>query len=448
MSHIRPFLLLLPLALAAVDSLRAHEIPAEVAARLLARADGETFRVMVRVPLRSMRDVEVPEFGPGYLDIERLSPQLPGLAAQWIAPFVRILEDGSPLPMPRVAATQVSLPSDRSLESLDRALLHVAGQKPANAENLVWDQVMFDVLLEYPVRSADSDFSVRLGLVHLAARVVTALTYELPGGSTRAYQFTGDPGVVPLDPSWFQAAWRFVRLGFEHILDGPDHLLFLCCLVIPLRRLRPLVLIVSAFTLAHSVTLIASAAGFAPDALWFPPLVETLIAVSILYMAIENIAGPTRRRWAFAVGFGLVHGFGFSFALRETLQFAGSHLLTSLLAFNVGVELGQVFVLLLLVPALALLFRHVVAEKVGAIILSALAAHQAWHWSLERAEVFGMFDVDWTRLGWASWWVAGAVAAAMGAAFWRWSRSRVSGDGGDAAATWRRWIAVRADPDS
>ena len=72
-----------------------------------------------------------------------------------------------------------------------------------------------------------------------------------------------------------------------------------------------------------------------------------------------------------------MHGFGFSFALRETLQFAGSHLLTSLLAFNVGVELGQVLVLLRLVPALSLLFRYVVAERVGTIVLSALVgAHR------------------------------------------------------------------------
>ena len=71
-------------------------------------------------------------------------------------------------------------------------------------------------------------------------------------------------------------------------------------------------------------------------------------------MALENIVGgaTVHRRWMIAFGFGLVHGFGFSFALRETLQFAGSHLLTSLLAFNIGVELGQLLVLALLVPAL------------------------------------------------------------------------------------------------
>ena len=186
----------------------------------------------------------------------------------------------------------------------------------------------------------------------------------LPGGAVRAFEYSGDPGLVRLDPRWHQAALRFVALGFEHILDGIDHLLFLTCLVIPFRRVGPLVAIVTSFTVAHSVTLIASAFGLAPGALWFPPLVETLIAMSIVYMAFENIVGvKLRRRWLITFAFGLVHGFGFSFALRETLQFAGSHLLTSLVSFNIGVELGQLLVLVLLVPALSLVFRFVVAER-------------------------------------------------------------------------------------
>jgi hypothetical protein len=93
-----------------------------------------------------------------------------------------------------------------------------------------------------------------------------------------------------------------------------------------------------------------------------------------------------------AFGFGLVHGFGFSFALRETLQFAGSHLLTSLLAFNAGVELGQLFVLALLIPAIQLLFRYVVAARVGTIMLSALVAHTAWHWTADRWEQLRRFE--------------------------------------------------------
>ena len=113
----------------------------------------------------------------------------------------------------------------------------------------------------------------------------------MPGQTERAFQFTGDPGLVRLDPRWHQAAWRFVRSGFAHILDGIDHLLFLLCLVLPLRRFWHLVGVVTAFTVAHSITLFCAAFGLAPSALWFPPLVETLIAASIVYMAIENAIG-------------------------------------------------------------------------------------------------------------------------------------------------------------
>jgi hypothetical protein len=112
-------------------------------------------------------------------------------------------------------------------------------------------------------------------------------------------------------------------------------------------------------------------------------------------MALENIAVEhPKRRWLITFGFGLVHGFGFSFALRQTLQFAGSHLLTSLLSFNIGVELGQLAVLIAAVPALDLLFRYGVAERMGTIILSAFVAHTAWHWTTERWAVLRQFPIE------------------------------------------------------
>ena len=384
------------LALSVAAAALAHEIPSEVTAHLIAKPSGERLQLLVRAPLSSMRDTDFPAQESGYLDIEKLEPLLSELAAQWIASYVEIQESGHPVGQARIAATQISLPSDKSFASFEQALARVNQPKPANAENLSADQVFFDVLLEYTIRSDRSEFAMRPGLEHLAARVLMVLRFLPPDESVRAFQFHGDPGLVPLDPSWGQAAWRFVELGFFHILDGPDHLLFLACLVIPFRRFRSLALIVTAFTIAHSFTLIASAFDFAPDASWFPPLIETLIAASIFYMAIENIVGAnaTHRRWMFAFGFGLIHGFGFSFALRETLQFAGTHLLTSLLSFNVGVELGQLLVLILLVPALEALFRFGVAERIGTIILSALVAHTGWHWTIERFEQLSQYSFE------------------------------------------------------
>jgi hypothetical protein len=377
----------------------AHDIPADVTIQAFLKPDGHRLRLLVRVPLEALRDLSVPTRAGNSVDLVRLQPLLAGAATVWVGQNVDLYENDTPLPATSLLDLRVSLPTDRSFGSFDDALRHVTGPRLADTTDVSWTTGLLDVLYETPIASDQSQFSIRPRLARLGIRTVTVLRFVTPGGSVRAFQYSGDPGIVRLDPRWHQAALGFVRLGFFHILDGTDHLLFLFCLVIPFRRFRALVPIVTAFTVAHSVTLIASAYDLAPDALWFPPLIETLIAVSIVYMALENIATPRpSRRWLIALGFGLVHGFGFSFALRESLQFAGSHLLTSLLSFNVGVELGQLVVLALLVPALELLFRYVVAERMGTIILSALVAHTSWHWMTDRFDRLRQYQFEWPAI--------------------------------------------------
>jgi hypothetical protein len=377
--------------------LAAHDIPSDATVQMFFKPAGNRLNILVRVPLKTMRDVEFPERGEGYLDFDRVDPSLREAASLWVSDFIDVYEGDSLLPKPRVVETRLSVESDPSFASYDQALAHVNGPKLSNGTAVFWDQLMLDVLFEYPIQSDQSHFSIHPALDRLAARVVIALRFLPPGGSVRAFEFLGDPGLVHLDPGWFQAASQFVKLGFLHILDGTDHLLFLFCLVIPFRRFRALIPVVTAFTVAHSITLIASAYNLAPDALWFPPLIETLIAMSIVYMALENIVGgaTVQRRWMITFGFGLVHGFGFSFALRQTMQFAGSHMLASLLSFNIGVELGQLFVLALMIPALEILFRYVVAERMGTIILSAIVAHTAWHWMIDRYQVLSQYQIRW-----------------------------------------------------
>src|SRR3984885_9532221 len=377
-----------------------HDIPNDVTVQAFVKPSGQRLQLLVRVPMSAMRDVVFPTTGPGYLDLDRASVLLPDAATLWISDAVDVYENDRLLAKPQVMATRVSLPSDRSFTAFETALAHVTGAPLTAGTTVYWNQTMLDVLFEYPIQSDRSRFSINPGFGRLGVHVVTVLRFLAPDTPVRAFEFTTDPGLVRLDPRWHQAALRFIDLGFFHILDGTDHLLFLFCLVIPFRRFRALVPVVTAFTVAHSLTLIASAYNFAPDALWFPPLIETLIAISILYMALENIVGGStlRRRWMTAFGFGLVHGFGFSFVLRDTMQFAGSHLLTSLLSFNLGVELGQLLVLLLLIPVLDALFRSVVADRMGTIILSALVAHTAWHWMLDRAGRLRQYPFQWPEI--------------------------------------------------
>lgn len=367
----------------------AHDIPRDVTVQLWLQPEAGTMHFAIRVPLKAMRDVEFFELPGGYLDAEDLAPRLNEVATTWIGNSITLRENDRILEHPRVIATRMSIESDRSFDSFANATKSFHRKHLKNDANVIWDQLWLDVLLECPIASAQSSFAIRPGMEILGVHVLTVLHF----GPERLYHLHGDPGMLVLDPGWWQAFERFMVLGFWHILDGTDHLLFLFCLVIPLQRIRNLVGVATAFALGHSVTLIGSAFGMAPDALWFPSLVEFLIALSILAMALENLLDDKgwKRRWVLALTFGLIHGFGFSFALRESMQFAGRHILPSLLAFNLGVEAGQIIVLLLLVPAVWLLFRYVAPRRIATIILSALAAHTGWHWMLDRWELLRKF---------------------------------------------------------
>jgi hypothetical protein len=365
----------------------AHEVPATIRINMFVKPAGDRLELLIRVPLAAMQEVDFPRRGPGYLEVSRADNALRHATKVWLIDNIDVYENEVRLPAPRIAHARVSLASDRSFTSYEQARAHVEAARLPDDLDLYWNQQLLDVLLEYPIRSERSDFAIHARTERLGQQVLTALRFLPPGGAARAFEFHGDPGLLRLDPRWHQAALQFAISGFRHILQGIDHLLFLLCLVIPLRQLRALIVVVTSFTIAHSISLIASALNFAPDALWFPPLIETLIALTIVYMALENIVGTNiHRRWMITFAFGLVHGFGFSFALRESLQFAGDHLLASLLAFNIGVEIGQLLVLFMLVPVISLVFRYVVAERLGIIILSAFVAHTGWHWFLERGE--------------------------------------------------------------
>lgn len=414
---VRQILMLLVLWGTSHTAALAHDVAADARLYGFVKPQGKTLEILLRVPMGSLNDLDYPRRKEQFLQISEADEALRGAAKVYITDLLDVYENGVELPKPTVTHVLVSLPSDQSFRSYAQARAHLDTPKLDDGMDLIWGQQMLDVRLEYPIESDTSDFSIRARVDRYAHKVSTAIRFLPPSGAERAYELSMDPGLVHLDPRWHQAALRFVTQGFWHILDGIDHLLFLGCLVIPFRRLRPLVAIVTAFTVAHSITLIASAYGFVPDGLWFPPLIETLIATTIVYMALENIVGSNvMRRWIVTFCFGLIHGFGFSFALREQLQFAGDHLVTSLLAFNLGVELGQLAVLLVLVPALVLLFKYAWAERVGVIILSAFVAHTGWHWLLERGEALLKFPFPVIDLQFIASAMRGALAALVLAA--------------------------------
>jgi len=363
---------------------QAHEFKLDAVINAFVKIEPGRAELVVRAPLYLFKSARFPVAGVE-VDVGQSAPAIErSLLA--IQKDVTLFENDRPLAASGATA-RLSLPSDRSFESYEQASRHI-GEPLEPDTHIFIDQGYVDAKITFPIASAGSEFSIRTTAApELGEALKLAVRYLPAEGSGRAIVLTSLSGAVALNPTWTRAATGFTRLGIEHILTGYDHLLFLLCLVVPLRGWRQVVSVISVFTVAHSFTLLGSAFHLAPSGSWFPPFVETAIAASIVYMALENIVGvELERRVLITALFGLVHGFGFSYGLSENFQFAGTHLLVSLFAFNVGIELGQLLVLALMLPALALLRRHVLRGRVGIIILSALVAHTAWHWMTDRAE--------------------------------------------------------------
>jgi hydrogenase/urease accessory protein HupE len=197
-------------------------------------------------------------------------------------------------------------------------------------------------------------FSVRLVLLsELSLGHRHLLAAISPSQTVRTVLYEAEPALELAAPGTVVGQLGSVgsslfRLGVEHILTGYDHLLFLLALVLVGGPLRSVLAVVTAFTLAHSVTLAIATLG-----LWTPrpTLVEPAIALSIAYVGIENCVAPDlRRRWRLTFLFGLIHGFGFAGALRE-VAFSAVQLPLALASFNLGVEAGQLAVLAVVLPS-------------------------------------------------------------------------------------------------
>lgn len=178
------------------------------------------------------------------------------------------------------------------------------------------------------------------------------------------------------------ASGEYFGLGVSHILGGIDHLLFLAGLVLIGGRLRDLLAAVTAFTLAHSISLAASVFGLvSPPASW----IEVLIALSVAYVGVENLLSPgaSTGRWRLTFAFGLIHGFGFAGALRE-IGVPLDRSVAALVFFNLGVEAGQLAVLAVAVPIILRLRRLPRMRRWGVPVLSGGLAMVGLIWAVTR----------------------------------------------------------------
>jgi hypothetical protein len=391
---------------------KAHDVPKEIIVRGFAKVEGDRLEVALRVPLILLSQLDIPKRGPGYLDLKRVDPSLTS-AADKVASELISFSEGNRRLAPLAMEHRVSLPSEKNFTTYEQATDHVRSGALPESTNVFWNQGYFDVHFTFPVEEERPDIRVDPTPASGVGDKMELLMQFIPsGGAARTYRLPGDSLPVALDPGWFQAASTFVESGITHILGGIDHLLFLLCLVLPLRNLKRLLPVVTSFTVAHSVALIASAQGLVPSGDWFPPVVEAAIAASIVYMAIENVVAPDlRRRWIVTGAFGIVHGFGFSYGLQQEFQLAGDHLLTALLSFNIGVEIGQIMVLLVTVPALVFLARLPTLARFGVPVASVAIGHTGWHWMTDRISVFP--SLQWPSVTEATVGAARAVVVLM-----------------------------------
>jgi hydrogenase/urease accessory protein HupE len=270
----------------------------------------------------------------------RKTIEVPELAALWPAlddcarRFYRVTAGGEALPV-------VDVHVDATVENdLD---IKVSVPRPARSP-LVFDAVLLPRLAARPMA----------GVVLTATGARTFLGQKVlrPDDAIFELPITAEaeaPGTPPLPG--FRA---YARLGVEHILTGVDHLLFLLGLLVACRSLRTIAGVVTCFTVAHSVTLALAALGVVT----LPPrVVEPLIAATIVVVGLENLVrgDEPKGRWLLTFAFGLVHGLGFASALQQIgLGANGTSIVGPLIAFNLGVELGQLAVA---VPLLALLWK-------------------------------------------------------------------------------------------
>lgn len=321
------------------------------------RTDGADVTGRVDLAARDLHDAIGLDDGDGRLRWAEITAAAPAIRAYLVERVVLSTPAG---PCPLVAG---------DLSALDRPDgLHVAiavrARCPGTAEPLTLDyRALFDV-----------DATHR-GLVRLDGEYGTAAA------------IVRGPGALVLDGGDGVGVLGFVREGVWHIWAGLDHILFLLALLLPAvyrkTDLRAVLVdvaeVVTAFTLAHSITLILSSLGWVRLPARF---IETAIAVSVALAAANNLVRIIDARWAVAFALGLLHGFGFSNVLAD-LGLPGDGLVAALLGFNVGVELGQAAIVLAFLP-LAYAARRTAAYRLTLIAGSAATCLIGAYWSIER----------------------------------------------------------------
>lgn len=392
----------LALVLALPCAAFAHVIPDDVTVRMFVKPEGNQLHLLVRVPFDTLADVIFPLRDDGSIDLLPAEKMLGDAAKIWISDWVDVFEGGNELPKPQLTAARIAFADSSDFLNYERALTHLRGAGLPAAAKIFTDRAVLDVLFDYPIFSQASDFSIHSRLSRLGVRTITALQYLPPQRAIRTYAYFGDPGMFHLDPTVVEAALRFLPLGFLAYLRGQDYLLLLLCMALLFRRFSRTLPFLISFGAASSVTLVTATQFQVTDNVWLPVLFQTLIAISIVYLAVEciisaasNRTGPADPRPLTGVLFGLVYGLAFAFSLRPTVQFGGEHETVSIASYFVGIELAQWLGLALCVLLLQIIFGLGFPARAGSIFLAAIPTQISWHQTLDRAKWLSSSQLPW-----------------------------------------------------
>jgi hypothetical protein len=358
--------------LAGIERAHAHEIrPAIASANFL--LDGR-FEIVISLNMEALvagvgpqhKDTSDSPSAAAYNQLRALPPDALTKRIEEFAPRflagIRIEFDRQQV-TPRIASIEVPPVGDTALARL--TIVRLDGQVPTGARSLRW---------------------------HYAAEFGSSVLRVKRAGSNEIVASWLKDGKVSDDIPLGGAAARstadifaeYVAIGFSHILpQGLDHILFVLGLFLLSTQWRPLLVQVTAFTVAHSITLGLGLYGVVSVS---PAIVEPLIAVSIVYVAVENIVTSKLNVWRpFVVfGFGLLHGLGFAGVLRE-IGLPRADYLTGLVAFNLGVEFGQLAVIAIAFALTGLWFRAKPWYRKAIVVpASAAIALMGLFWTVER----------------------------------------------------------------
>jgi hypothetical protein len=401
-------------------TLGAHDISDQIV-DVLVRPEGDRLTVRLHVPVTVLGYAKLPRLGDGTLNTAVLDGPL------------------------RIVAADIARNLD--IQQADRTLAASTASATAGA-----DRRSVDVDLTYAIQPAVSGFSARLNTFPPIEQPIRTNVRFRSSGHESLISVTGAPTRIVFDPGALEVVQQFVARGLRAVLDGGDHLLFLLCLLLPVRRARTVATLVGAMIAAQAVTTLIAVTWPAPVSAGLTAL--AMIAASVIVMAaLYNVvavarikpshydrgasrsdpessrdhderrrakASAERIRWVavLTIAFGLFNGLTFGATIAEAQPFAGSHRALALVVFLAVVIVAQLWLAALMGATRAWLHGLRLREQVAIIVASVLVAHSAVERVVERGHLVaqsGSFGAEralvWLSLGWACVMLLVGVAA-------------------------------------